>query len=52
MGIWDSLRNVRTSEKASKAKTPPMQVQKPVYGDKKMVKAVKPRKAPKPPKGK
>ncbi len=34
----------RPSEKASKAKTPPMAKQKPVYGDKKMVKAVKPKK--------
>jgi hypothetical protein len=44
VGLWESVRNVITSEKAAKAKTPPMQRQKPVYGDKKMVKAVKPRK--------
>lgn len=47
MGFWDSVRNVVNSEKASKAKTPPGKVQKPVYGDKKMVKAVKPRKGKK-----
>lgn len=44
MGLFESIRNVITSEKAAKAKTPPMQRQKPVYGDKKMVKAVKPKK--------
>lgn len=44
MGFFDSMRNVITGEKASKAKTPPMQRQKPVYGDKKMVKAIKPKK--------
>lgn len=42
MGFWKSVRNVANSEKASKAKTPPMKVLKPVYGDKKMVKAKKP----------
>jgi hypothetical protein len=44
MGFWDSVRNVINSEKASKAKTPPMQRQKPVYGDKKIVKAKNPKK--------
>jgi hypothetical protein len=44
MGFWDSVRNVVNSEKASKAKTPPMKAQKPVYGDKKMVKAKNPKK--------
>jgi hypothetical protein len=36
--------NPARTEKASQAKTPPMKAQKPVYGDKKMVKAVKPKK--------
>lgn len=31
-------------EKASQATTPPGKVQKPKYGDKKMVKAIKPKK--------
>lgn len=44
MSFWDSVRNVINSEKASRSTTPPMQRQKPVYGDKKMVKAVKPKK--------
>lgn len=44
MGFFESMRNVITGEKASKAKTPPMARQKPVYGDKKMVKAIKPKK--------
>ncbi len=41
------MRNVVTGEKASKAKTPPMQAQRPVYGDKKMVKAKNPKKGKK-----
>lgn len=49
MGFWDSVRNVITGEKASKARTPPMQRQKPVYGDKKMVKAINPKKKGKKP---
>lgn len=46
MGFFDSVFRGRSDrgEKASQAKTPPMQKQKPVYGDKKMVKAVKPKK--------
>lgn len=44
MSFFDSVRNVITGEKASKSRTPPMQKQKPVYGDKKIVKAVKPKK--------
>jgi hypothetical protein len=51
MSFFESMRNVITGEKASKAKTPPMQRQKPVYGDKKMVKAKNP-KNPKKGKGK
>ena len=46
MGFWDSVRSVWT-EKASRAKTPPMKAQKPVYGDKKMVKAKNPKKGKK-----
>jgi hypothetical protein len=46
MGFFDSVFRGRSDrgEKASKAKTPPMKVQKPVYGDKKMVKAKNPKK--------
>jgi hypothetical protein len=44
MGFWDSVRNVITNEKASKSTTPPMQRQKPKYGDKKIVKAKNPKK--------
>lgn len=44
MGFFESMRNVIGGEKASKAKTPPMKAQKPVYGDKKMVKAKNPKK--------
>lgn len=44
MGFWDAFRGKHTPvEKAAKAKTPPMKAQKPVYGDKKMVKAKKPK---------
>jgi hypothetical protein len=42
--FWDSVRNVWTNEKASKSTTPPGKVQKPKYGDKKMVKAKNPKK--------
>ena len=42
--FFDSVRHVFTSEKASRATTPPMAPQKPVYGDKKMVKAINPKK--------
>lgn len=46
MAWWNrgGKENPARTEKASKAKTPPMQAQKPVYGDKKMVKAKNPRK--------
>jgi hypothetical protein len=44
MGVFDSIRNALTSEKASRVTTPPLARQKPKYGDKKMVKAVKPKK--------
>lgn len=46
MGFFDNVFRGRSDrgEKASKAKTPPMQPQKPVYGDKKMVKAKNPKK--------
>jgi len=45
VGFFKSVRNVITGEKASRATTPPMQAQKPKYGDKKMVKAKNPKKS-------
>lgn len=48
MAWWNRGGKEPPTEKASKAKTPPMKAQKPVYGDKKIVKAKKPKK----PKGK
>jgi hypothetical protein len=47
MGFFKSVRSVFSSEKAAKAKTPPGQAHKPVYGDKKMVKAKNPKKGKK-----
>lgn len=44
MAWWNLGGKGRPTEKASQAKTPPMKAQKPVYGDKKMVKAIKPKK--------
>jgi hypothetical protein len=46
VSFWNRAGKSQPVEKASKAKTPPLARQKPVYGDKKIVKAVK----PKPPK--
>lgn len=49
MGFFDNIFRGRSDrgEKASKAKTPPGKVQKPIYGDKKMVKAKNPKKGKK-----
>jgi len=44
MAWWNRGGKENPVEKASKAKTPPLKPQKPVYGDKKMVKAKKPKK--------
>lgn len=46
MGFFENPFRGRSDrgEKASRATTPPMQPQKPKYGDKKMVKAIKPKK--------
>lgn len=43
MAWWNRGGKEPPREKASGAKTPPMKAQKPVYGDKKIVKAVKPK---------
>jgi hypothetical protein len=43
VSFWNRAGKSQPVEKASGSKTPPMAQQKPVYGDKKMVKAVKPK---------
>lgn len=49
MGFWGNVFRGESSrgEKASRATTPPGKVQKPKYGDKKMVKAKNPKKGTK-----
>lgn len=44
MSWWNRGGKENPPEKASRSTTPPLQPQKPKYGDKKIVKAVKPKK--------
>lgn len=44
MAWWNRGKKEKPTEKATQATTPPGQVHKPKYGDKKIVKAVKPKK--------